>query len=248
MKATIEGYTKELHLPSIRSNYQDVAETSREQDQSYEEYLLELLTLERTDRYQRRVARLLRQSSLPLEKTIESFERTRLDGPTQAAVKTLLSGDFLQRRENVLAFGKPGTGKTHLLAAIGRELVHQGHRILFRTCSMLVQQLLRAKEELRLEKELKKLSRMEAIIIDDIGYVQQSREEMEVLFTLLAQRYETGSVMLSSNLSFSKWEQIFKDPMTTAAAIDRLVHHSVILELNLDSYRMQAAIGKEKNV
>lgn len=247
MNATIESYCKELRLPSIRSAYQEVAETCREQDLSYEEYLLEMLSIERTDRHQRRIERLLKQSKLPLDKTIDNFNLKRLDSPTRAAVKTLLSGDFLQRCENVLAFGNPGTGKTHLLCAIGRELVYQGHHIYKTTCSMLVQRLLRAKADLRLEKELRKLSRFEAILIDDIGYVQQSREEMEVLFTLLAQRYETGSVMLTSNLPFSKWEQIFKDPMTTAAAIDRLVHHSVILELNLDSYRMQAAIGKKKN-
>ena len=111
----------------------------------------------------------------------------------------------------------------------------------FQPCALLVQRLLRAKSELRLEKELKQLDRFEALIIDDLGYVQQSREEMEVLFTLLAHRYEHRSLLLTSNLVFSKWEQIFKDPMTTAAAIDRLVHHSIILELNLLSYRMEAA-------
>ena len=135
----------------------------------------------------------------------------------------------------------PGSGKTHLLCAIALELIHQGRRILFTNCGLLVQELLLAKTELRLAKVLKRLSRFEAILIDDIGYVQQNREEMEVLFTLLADRYEPGSVMLTSNLPFSKWEQIFKDPMTTAAAIDRLVHHSVILELNVKSYRIQQA-------
>jgi DNA replication protein DnaC len=113
--------------------------------------------------------------------------------------------------------------------------------VLFTTCSLLVQQLLVAKRDLRLAKVLKKLSSFDALIIDDLGYVQQSREEMEVLFTLLAERYERGSVMLTSNLPFSKWEQIFKDAMTTAAAIDRLVHHSVILELNVPSYRLENA-------
>ena len=243
---TIETHCKELRLPSIREAYQDIAKSCREEDLSHEEYLLELLSIEHTDRRQRRIERFLKESRLPLDKTMETFNLKRLDSPTQATVKTLVSGDFLERRENILAFGKPGTGKTHLLYAIGRELVHQGHRIYQTTCSMLVQDLLRAKAELHLEKALRKLSRFEAIIIDDIGYVQQSREEMEVLFTLLAQRYETGSVMLTSNLSFSKWEQIFKDPMTTAAAIDRLVHHSVILDLNLDSYRMEMALNKEK--
>jgi len=170
---------------------------------------------------------------------MEVFDRKRLSGALQTLVDHLREGSFVDRNENVLAFGNPGSGKTHLLCAIGQELLQQGRRILFTPCNLLVQDLLRAKRDLKLASVLKKLSRYHALIIDDIGYVQQSREEMEVLFTLLADRYERGSVMLTSNLPFSRWEQIFKDPMTTAAAIDRLVHHSVILELNLPSYRLE---------
>jgi DNA replication protein DnaC len=162
-------------------------------------------------------------------------------------VNALTEGSFVDRHENVLVFGNPGSGKTHLLCGIGQELVRKGRRVLFSTCSLLVQDLLIAKKELCLSRKLKKLSRYDALIIDDIGYVQQDREEMEVLFTLFAERYERGSVMLSSNLPFSKWEQIFKDPMVTAAAIDRLVHHSVIIELNLESYRMEQALKFQKS-
>ena len=150
----------------------------------------------------------------------------------------------LQRR--VLAFGNPGSGKTHLVCALGQELILLGRRVLFSTCALLVQRLLRAKIDLTLEKELKKLDRFEALIVDDIGYVQQSREEMEVFFTLLAHRYERRSILLTSNLIFSDWERIFKDPMTTVAAIDRVVHHSVILELNVSSYRMESAKKKQQ--
>ena len=133
--------------------------------------------------------------------------------------------------------GSPGSGKTHLLCAVGQELVRAGRKVLFRTCGLLVQELLAAKRETRLGKVLRQLSGYEALIVDDLGYVQQSREEMEVLFTLLAERYERGSVLLTSNLAFSGWESIFKDPMTTAAAIDRLVHHAVIIELNVASQK-----------
>ena len=145
-----------------------------------------------------------------------------------------------------MAFGNPGSGKTHLLCAIGQELISNGRRVYFATCSLLVQELLKAKRELQLSRILKKLAKYDALIIDDIGYVQQDRSEMEVLFTLLAERYERGSIMITSNLPFSKWEQIFKDSMVTAAAIDRLVHHSVILELNISSYRMEEAKRKKK--
>lgn len=243
----LETSLKELRLPGVRRVYREEAERARREDLGYEEYLECLMQQEVDQRRVSRIDRYLRQSKLPLEKTLEMFDQRRLPRPVRLKVRSLLDGSFLQRSENVLAFGNPGSGKTHLLCAIGHELVQQSRRVRFYTCSLLVQELLIAKREMRLEKLLKKLSRYDALIIDDIGYVQQSREEMEVLFTLLAERYERGSVMLTSNLPFSRWEKIFKDPMTTAAAIDRLVHHSVILELNVKSYRLEHSnsIGKE---
>lgn len=238
---------KALRLPTVRECYEDQAEEARREELSYEQYLFEVMEREREVRSQNRVIRLLRQSKLPLEKTIDTFDRNRLPRNVNAHLDVLLEGSFIDRRENVLAFGNPGTGKTHLLCAIGQELIHQGRRIYFRPCSLLVQDLLEAKRDLKLKRLLKKLSKYDAIIIDDIGYVQQNREEMEVLFVLLAERYERGSVMLTSNLPFSKWEKIFKDPMVTAAAIDRLVHHSVILELNLASYRLEESNKGRRN-
>jgi len=152
---------------------------------------------------------------------------------------TLMEGGFVERAENLLVFGLPGRGKTHFLCALGRELIlRRGYAVYFTSTFKLVQQLLAAKKDLRLDGALKKLDRFEAIILDDLGYVQQSREEMEVLFTFLAERYERRSVLVSSNLVFSKWDQIFKDPMTTMAAVDRLVHHAVILEFDGNSMRV----------
>lgn len=232
---------KELHLPTVREFYESYALTAREESLSYEKYLFELMEKEREVRKQNKITRLLRQSSLPLEKTLESFDRKRLPSKVDAQVSILLEGSFIDRSENILAFGNPGSGKTHLLCAIAQELIYQGKRILFRPSSYLVQEMLIAKRDYKLPKYLKQLSKYDVLFIDDIGYVQQSREEMEVLFTLLADRYEKGSIMLSSNLPFSEWEKIFKDPMTTAAAIDRLVHHSIILELNINSYRLEKA-------
>lgn len=175
------------------------------------------------------------------EVDLSSFDLKRLPAKVARQVRSLLDGSFVDRRENLLLFGKTGTGKTHLLSAIAQELVRQGRKVISSPCALLVQELLVAKRDLKLSRVLKRLSKCEVLLIDDIGYVQQSREEMEVLFTLLAERYERGTVMLTSNLPFSKWETIFKDPMTTAAAIDRLVHHSVILELNIPSYRLEEA-------
>ncbi len=235
------GYLKELHVPTIRECFEDIARTAEQESLSYECYLLELAERECEARRERRIGRLLRESRLPLEKNIDSFDQKRLPAKVRQQVTTLLDGTFLDRKENVLAFGNPGTGKTHLLCAIGQELIRSGRRVYFTSCSLLVQDLLIAKQNLKLSRMIKRLSKHDAIIIDDIGYVQHSREEMEVLFTLLAERYERGSVMITSNLPFSKWEIIFKDPMTTAAAIDRIVHHSVILELNIKSYRVEQA-------
>ena len=166
----------------------------------------------------------------------------------QHRMQHLQNGEFVKRAENLLMFGRPGSGKTLLLSALGEQLVRQGHSVCFAPCAKLVQHLLLAKRELRLPQMLKKLGRFSAMIIDDIGYVQQSREEMEVLFTLIADRYERTSLLISSNLPFSKWEQIFKDPMTTAAAIDRLVHHSTIIELNVGSCRLEEAQARQKAI
>lgn len=246
LKPALTACLKELHLPTVRECFQDEADIARSEGLSYEQYLFEIMRHERETRIQNRIARDLRASKLPLEKTLETFDQTRLERKIKAHVKVLVDGTFLDRCENVLAFGNPGSGKTHLLCAIGQELIYQGKRILFRPCNLLVQELLIAKRELQLARALKRLAKYDAIIIDDIGYVQQDRAEMEVLFTLLADRYERASIMITSNLPFSKWERIFKDPMTTAAAIDRLVHHSMILELNVPSYRLESAKKRRK--
>jgi DNA replication protein DnaC len=160
-------------------------------------------------------------------------------------LKQLLEGSFVEKRENVVAFGLPGRGKTHYLCAVAHELVirHQ-YRVYFTATFKLVQQLLTAKADLRLEAFLKKFDRFDVIILDDIGYVKQTREEMEVLFTFFAERYERKSVMISSNRVFSEWDQIFHDPMTAMAAVDRLVHHSVLLEFDGKSFR--ASGGKKE--
>jgi DNA replication protein DnaC len=239
---TLDNYLRQLRLPSFRNHYEADARRAEKETHSYEQYLLELASRECQTRQTNRIQTRLRQSRLPLEKTLDSFKMKRLPTKVARQVRSLLDGSFIDRKENLLAFGKPGSGKTHLLAGIGQALIQQGRSVYFRSCSLLVQELLIAKRDLKLSRYLKRLARFEAIVIDDIGYVEQSREEMEVLFTLLAERYERGSVLLTSNLPFSKWESIFKDPMTTAAAIDRLVHHSVILELNIKSFRLEEAL------
>ena len=239
LHSTLRQSLKELHLPAFRAAYQEHAELARRESLSYEQYLTDLAENELETRRQNRITRVLRESRLPIEKNWQTFDAKRLPRKVEVQLGTLLDGSFVDRSDNLLLFGNPGSGKTHLLCAIGQELIHRGRRVLFTTCDLLVQELLIAKRDLKLARLLKRLSRYNPLVIDDIGYVQQNREEMEVLFTLLADRYERASVMLTSNLPFSQWEKIFKDPMTTAAAIDRLVHHSIIIELNVSSYRLE---------
>lgn len=242
---SLTDHLKQLHLPTVRQCYEETARRAERETLSYEQYLLEVIGRECEQRRKSRVARLLKESELPLEKSLENFNTKRLPAKAARQLKTLLDGSFLDRKENVLVFGNPGSGKSHLLTALAQELVVTRERKMrFTKCALLMQDLLAAKRELRLSKEIKRLARFDGIIIDDLGYVQQTRDDMEVVFTLLAERYERGSVLMTSNMAFSKWEGIFKDAMMTAAAIDRLVHHSVIIELNIKSYRVEEA---EKN-
>jgi DNA replication protein DnaC len=231
----------ELRLSTMQAQYEEVSRQATAETWGYADYLLELAQRECQQRREKRTERVLKRSKVPLAKSWAALDLKRLPAKVVQQLRSLLSGDFLDRRENVLVFGPPGSGKTHCLAAVAQELIRLGRRVWFTTCSLLVQDLLAAKRDYTLKAMLKRLDHWEGVILDDLGYVQQNREEMEVLFTFLAERYERGSVLLTSNLAFSKWEQIFKDPMTTAAAVDRLVHHSVIVELNIPSYRAESA-------
>jgi DNA replication protein DnaC len=232
----------ELNLGAMADTFADVALRAAKEGLSHEAYLYELARQELEQRTQRRTLRLVRASGLPIEKTFRTFSLSRLTPTLQLQVERLKSASFLETATNVIAIGKPGVGKSHCLAAVGYELIYAGHAVLWVPTSALVQRLLAAKRDLRLPQELAKLDKFACVILDDIGYVQHDRDEMEVLFTFLAERYERKSVMLTTNLVFSEWERIFKDPMTTMAAIDRLVHHSVILDMmSVESYRAEAA-------
>jgi DNA replication protein DnaC len=192
--------------------------------------VLEVCELEAQDRHSRRVDRLRKASDLPPGKTFDTF-KDRVPKPLMQKMRELGRGDFLERATNVLMFGLPGVGKSHVAAAIGHALVDNGHSVLFAPAYRVVQDLLAAKRDL-----------FDLLILDDIGYVQQSQDEAEVLFTMMAERYERRSLLITSNLVFSEWDRIFKNPMTTAAAIDRVVHHSVILEFaGVTSYRGEEA-------
>lgn len=231
-----------LNLGAMAALFADLALKAAKEGLPHEAYLYELVKAEEEQRLQRRTERLLRQSGLPREKTFRTFDLKHLPAALHLHIDRLKGGAFLETAVNVIAVGKPGVGKSHVAAAVGYELILQGHAVLWISTATLVQRLLAAKRDLRLPHELAKLEKFACVMLDDIGYVQHDRDEMEVLFTFLAERYERKSVVITTNLVFSEWERIFKDPMTTLAAIDRVVHHSVILDMTgVESYRAKEA-------
>jgi len=237
-----------LNLLAMLSVYQDLANKITNAKQSPIDYLEELTRIELEQRNQKHIQYLLKSAKLPRDKLLLDFDITRIPTLTFGLIQNLSSGDFIDRQENLLIFGNPGTGKSHLSIALAREWCQQGRKYLYTTAASLVQDLLVAKSKMSLNNLIKKLDRFEVLIIDDISYIPYERAESDVLFVLLAQRYEQRSIVITSNLVFSGWSQIFKDEMSTNAAIDRLVHHSTILELNSESYRIKAAKDKGQNL
>lgn len=240
--AELTALLQRLKLPAMAESVSDVAVKAARNGLSHEAFLHELARLEWEQREQRRMDRHLRESGLPRDKTFQTLQVACFSPLIRGQLERLRTGSFVQQAINVVAVGRPGVGKSHLLASLGHVLIQQGTTVLWQSTAHLVQRLLAAKRDLRLVQELAKLDRFACLILDDIGYVQHDQDEMEVLFTLLSERYERKSVLISTNLVFSEWTRIFKSPMTTLAAIDRVVHHSVILDLmQLESYRAKEA-------
>jgi DNA replication protein DnaC len=245
MSSRYTELTSQLHslkLPTMAESFSEIALKAARNGLSHEAYLHELVRLEWEAREQRRRARLLQESGLPREKTFRTLQLGAFPPLIRQQIERLRSGAFVQQAVNMVVVGKPGAGKSHLLSSLGHVLVEQGYPVLWRSTAQLMQRLLAAKRDLRLPQELAKLDRFACLILDDIGYVQHDQDEMEILFTLLSERYERKTVMISTNLVFSEWTRIFKSPMTTMAAIDRIVHHCVIVDMMaVESYRAKEA-------
>lgn len=247
----------ELRLPTIKRMWETLSAQSDREGWRADQLLSTLLDLEMAERAQRRLARYRLESSLPLDKRLDSFDFNPLPMLSKAHVQALAEGDvWIEKGHNLLLFGPPGTGKSHLVCALGHALIDRGYRVAFTRTGELVQRLQAARRDLRLPAELAKLDRYDLLILDDVSYVRRDQAETSVLFELIAERYERKSIAITANQPFSAWDQIFPDAAMTLAAVDRLVHHATILEMNVESFRRRAAAApgraperrKEKSV
>ena len=233
-----------LRLPSFHRHWTTLAQCADTEGWPAARFLAALAEVELAERETRRIQRHLAQSCLPGGKTLATFDFKALPSVPRARIEALAAGDWIETGANLIAIGNSGAGKTHLLCAIGHALVEAGRRVFYTRTTDLVQRLQAARRDLVLEAALAKLDRFDLIILDDIGYAQKDQAETSVLFELIARRYETRSLAIAANQPFSAWDRIFPDKAVTVAAIDRLVHHATILEMNIDSYRRRAAADR----
>lgn len=232
---------KALRLPSMSHSWQELAAEATEHAWTHERFLSALCSLELTERSNRRLAAALRTAHLPPGKRLDSFEFGLVPGLSRQRVTALCAGDWVKAHGNCLFFGGSGTGKTHIAAALGYGLIEAGHTVLFIRTNDLVQRLQAARRDLALPALLSKLDRIDCLILDDLGYVRKDQSETSILFELIAERYEHRSLIITCDRPFADWTSIFADQTMTIAAIDRLVHHAVILEFGSESYRKRAA-------
>ena len=232
----------ELRLPTIRAQWETVAQTANGEGWPAERFLSTVLEMEIAERELRRIERHRSESQLPPSKLCSNFDFAVVPSVSKALVMAMIEADaWLDQGANLLVFGPPGVGKTHLIAGVGHALIECGKRVYFTRTTDLVQRLQAARRDLRLPAEIAKLDRFDLLLLDDFSYVRRDQTETTVLFELIAERYERKSIALTANQPFSEWNQVFPEPAMTVAAIDRLVHHATILELNVESYRRKTA-------
>lgn len=241
MNETVRAYAKQLGLPAF-AKADDLLRAAREGAWSHEDFLAQIMAGELAQRKENRLLRLTRSARFPLPKTLDTFGFKRLRNLDAERVWQLAGGDFVKRRENVIAIGNPGTGKTHLAIGLGRRLCREGFKVRFYTAAQLVEELAEAQEFKRLSRLQAQLFKADVLVLDELSYLTFSKVHAELLFHVLSGRNERGSVIITTNLEFSRWGELFPDTMLTGALVDRLTHHAHILNMNGDSYRLASRL------
>jgi DNA replication protein DnaC len=242
----LEAYLKRLKLPAMLTHYQEMARQAEQGSQTYEGYLLALSELETHQREENAYKRRVSQARFPLLKTLDRFDFSAIPSLNKAAVLHLAQGEYIGKKENLLLMGNSGTGKTHLATALGLTACQQGKNVRFYTAAGLINQLTEAQAGLRLSHVQRMLAKLDLLIIDEIGYVPFSERGAELFFQVVADSYERQSIIMTTNLDFSKWPQVFHSEQLTGALLDRLTHHAHILTMNGESYRFKQSMSRKK--
>jgi DNA replication protein DnaC len=241
----LEAYLKRLRLPAIGRHYQELARQAAQGNLPYEAFLLALVEIEAQQREENAHQKRLRMARFPVIKSLDQFDFTTLPSLNKALVLDLAQGGYLDKRENLILMGNSGTGKTHLATALGLIACQQGRKVRFFTAAGLINQLTEAQASLRLSYLERGLAQMDVLIIDEIGYVPFSEKGAQLFFQVVAQSYERQSLILTTNLDFSQWPQVFGSEQLTGALLDRLTHHAHILTMNGESFRFRESMGKK---
>jgi DNA replication protein DnaC len=240
----IKLHAKQLKLPTL-SRYEEVLRQAEEQGWAYEQFLCELMSREVEQRQLNQQARRMRAARFPLKKSLDDFDFKNLPHVEEAVVWQLATGEFIDRHENIIMIGNPGTGKTHLAIGLGIRLCKQKYKVCFYTAAELITELVEARDDHRLSRLEQKLEKVDLLIVDELSYLTFSKSQSELLFHVLSIRNERGSVIITTNLEFSRWGELFPNSMLTAALIDRLTHHAHILNMNAESYRFKQRLSKK---
>jgi DNA replication protein DnaC len=238
---------KQLRLPTMKAEYDKLANEASSENATFQQYLLRLTELEMAARSANALNNRIKQATFPAHKDFESYDFSVMASLNKQKVIELSRGEWIDKKENCCLIGSPGTGKTHLAIALGLAACRQGRRVRFFTTASLVNRLEELQKQYQLERFLSQLDRAELLICDELGYLTFSRTGAELLFQVFADRYERGSMLITSNLAFSEWVQIFQGERMTAALLDRLTHHCHIFEMNGESYRFKQSVEKSKN-